>query len=235
MTDIRPPVPLSVQSHDDETFMSLVSRIAVRNGAADLSDFRKDVGVRQEDLIRADLEALSELALGAGIPDHPSLGRTPVAHDGGRFAYGKAILASKDLARFRVRVCPKCIYADRQRDPVLGPYQRFEWLLADVQTCNKHNCLLIDVPDTMGSGGKLDFHRAIRSADPQTFSRLGDRATSQHRGLESYLIGRVGGARTSAFLDGMEYRVIAATSTALGCLIRSGSKAKLDEIGRAHV
>lgn len=235
MTDIKPPSPLSVPSHDDETFMSLVSRIAARNGAADLSDFRKDIGVRQEDMFRADPEALAELALGAGIPDHPSLRRTPVAFDGGRFAYGKAILTSRDLARFHVRICQKCINGDRRRDSVLGPYQRIEWLLADVHTCHEHNCLLIDVTDTVGSCGRLDFHLAIQNADLRAFPRLGDRVTPQHRGLENYLIGRVGGARASAFLDGLEYRVVAATSTALGCLIRSGPKAKLDDLSQREI
>ncbi len=80
MTNTDLPSPLALPSHDDETFMSFVSRIAARNGAADLSDFRADIGVAQEDVVRADPEALAALAVGAGIPLKGDIRERVMAH-----------------------------------------------------------------------------------------------------------------------------------------------------------
>ncbi|PZX10954.1 TniQ protein [Palleronia aestuarii] len=227
MIDASPLSPLSVTSHEDETFTSLLSRIAARNGAADLSDFRTDIGVRQEDILRPDAEALSALAIGAGVPDHPSLHRTPMMNADGQFVLGHARMTKSDLIRFRIRICLKCIRADKRRDRRFGPYQRFSWLLADVHACAEHSCLLEDITEASGTAGKLDFHRAVANTDPNILVRLGSKVFPLHRDLETYLVGRVLGHATNPFLDGLEYRVVASTARSLGCLVRFGPKTAL--------
>ncbi|MCE8418864.1 TniQ family protein [Rhodovulum sulfidophilum] len=227
---------LTVSPREGETTLSVVSRLALRNGASFVQDFCADMGVSWRDAANGEAGEIHRLADLAGL-DVDGLAAhsvVRVAHPG--YRVNKQYLTSKTLVRRELRVCPRCLCEDDRQGGALARYGRLEWLVATYRTCHIHQVPMLTLPDADYPRCRHDFSQRVRDhwrcisrAERELVpsSGLGDLETdiaSRIRGL--------GGHDHARFLD---LDLMCRLSEDLGVVLRFGASTYPSKLNRTEL
>ncbi|MDE1996176.1 MAG: TniQ family protein, partial [Rhizobiaceae bacterium] len=136
----------TVRFHDDEHVASLLSRLAMMNGAS-TTEFCRHLGLNPRALAKGRSDVLNELAHLGGFDPAALKNRLPI-FEKDVFQIGNERLLFSHVDRIRGGYCPHCVARDRE----LGvgametrAYGRLSWLVRFIATCPIHNALLCAV------------------------------------------------------------------------------------------
>ncbi|VDC26350.1 hypothetical protein XINFAN_01611 [Pseudogemmobacter humi] len=220
------PLPLTVVHHPLEPATSLISRLAVRHGAASSTDFCRDIGFSYKALLRGDRAAIEQLARLAGC-DADALARISIRNLGrNALRLRDEIATTHTLHRSRIRVCPRCIQQDAgsageaRRVP-----RRVTWQFVSIRSCPVHNCALMPLPAEATNLHGYDFASQIRK-HWQLIERT-EPVRQAHTEFEGYLWRRVVGERGDAWIDQLDLNVASRACEVFGLLRERGPDSKL--------
>lgn len=168
--------PFTIQPNEDETFVSVASRLAFVNGVEKLRHFLAEMEISPSDFRKQSPVAISMIADLAGLHVQ-SL--EPFAHrlrGDGKIEFGGDIWPLKYLRFSYERVCPHCVLeaeglpldgSVRTPPPGFGSlvWVRAAWTIPDYRICAHHALPLIDLPPVDGLN-RLDHVRRLREAFP---------------------------------------------------------------------
>ncbi|WP_434722877.1 TniQ family protein [Mesorhizobium sp. RIZ17] len=198
------PLPLTVPLGDGETAASFASRLAGRNGAANVVEFCYDMGFDFAAVLRGDADAVSRLASLGGVSAE-ALQAFAFRKEGSRIILGGEVLLKSCLVRQRIRICPKCLIEDIERSPHLPPdiavHGRAIWCVRPVYTCFRHHCRLVEIAKPERGEYAHDFSAIFFRRD-LTVRQLANNAADQcPTPFENYVGERVSGVGGSPWLD----------------------------------
>lgn len=150
-----------------QTITSLVSNLAAFNGSQYAQGFALDMTLNWKGLAKGLSEEIDHVSELSGVPREDLnryrselvLGRGD--HKSSRVA-GETV-SNRQFLRGRLRVCPHCLLADREKHGQFGPYTRIYWHISSIRTCHHHHTILVDLPDA-------EFPRDMHD----TFARIRD-------------------------------------------------------------
>jgi hypothetical protein len=194
-----------VHFHDDETPMSYASRLAARNGTR-AAPFCADFGIRMLDVADGDERSLRALAALGGVEPELLLASAFVKSGPLQWTFQGEALDRTILRRTRLAICPACALADIKVEPKLMPqvatYGRATWLLDVVRRCPVHRISLAYADEANGVRLLHDFAQHAKLVLPQ-LARLADVAPKKPAPLQTYVVGRLAGAKGAGLLDPM--------------------------------
>jgi hypothetical protein len=219
-----------------------VSRLAARNGVRSGRALCSDLGLGFKAIANGDAEEIGKLADLAGA-NVDALMRHAVTRDGKAVSLGGERLAKPCLRGSRIRVCAACLLSDIETSPdpeAFAPYVRSVWLLTPIRTCPEHSVALVEMRGTDVAHAEFDFAHVLQVNAPD-FERLAAEAPQRTASdLEIYLLDRVLGRprqiAADAWVDAMEWHVVARMSEVLGVVrlfgLKQGLKGLTDD--QAH-
>ncbi len=213
-------LPVTVPFHDDETPLSLASRLAIANGYRSLAEFLSCTDVRAAAIRQCEEGAIEQLSTWSGIPKsrlvrHQILGGT------GSWRLGDATLTKKMRPGNRHRFCPQCVmddYSQTAGRPNAAPYVRAYWCVRLVNTCEVHECPLTEVEASKTDAS--DFSSFVVSNLAQLRKEAESTTNAAGADLARYVIARIRGDLSNIFLDGLESMVAFELCDRLGEVVR---------------
>lgn len=213
-------LPVTVPFHDDETPLSLASRLAIANGYRSLAEFLACTDVRAADIRRCEEGAIEQLSDWSGIPKsrivrHQILGGT------GFWRLGEATLTKKMRSGHRHRFCPQCVlddYSQTAGRPDAAPYVRAYWSVRLVNTCAVHECPIIEIDAS--ATGSCDFSSFVVGNLAFVRNAAGLATNAAGADLARYVAARIRGDLSNNFLDELESTVALELCDRLGQVVR---------------
>lgn len=220
---------LLVPLGEGESPVSFCSRLARRNGCESVRDFCLDMGLRFQDVVDGNADALASLADLGGV-DGARLSRHALRKlDHERYLLGDQLIARPMLRRSLVRVCPACLADDLARWPRPGlaaAYQRTEWLLSPLCTCPAHGVSLVSVAHNNYAMEAHDFSVLVSTPLAQLDDWREQAVKRAPSRLENYLRERLTGiVRTAtAWLNALPFYAAAKLCEVIGAVQLHGPK-----------
>ena len=202
-----------------ETPQSLASRLARRHGLA-AYPFCKEIGLSFRRIVHGDPVALADLAEVAGVPLETLVDAAFVDENAFLAFRGERLLASQ-VRRLHMRFCPHCLRqdiadGDGWRRGEASVFGRGTWLVEQVRTCPVHSMALVALPPPLGRDEIHDVAGRFAPVLLDLDRIASEAAVRQATSFESYVVGRLGGRRDSAWLDGLSLHVAIMTCAGLG-------------------
>ena len=221
---------LRVPLMPDELTTDYCARLAIRNFRS-ASSFALDMGFSFSDLASGSEMALTKLAEISGEPltslqeNQLHWMRTDRGHLKGQ------LLTRQTLRHGHYVGCPECFREDIETSAVpaaAAVRHRMHWILASVQTCEKHHIALQTIGNRTSGGVKKNWSD-IANSIAHDLPALAAAATSRSpSGFELYLINRLYGAPTESWLDRLEFFAAEHTAKIFGASSKPDLKAPLD-------
>lgn len=235
MTRLR----LTISPYEGETSLSIISRLARRNGASFVQDFCSDMGVHWRDAANGDTTEIQSLARLSGLPSHMLKDRSVTRMDDAGYMLNGQFLTSKSLGRRELRVCPRCLCENDRQGGEFARHGRLEWLVSSYRTCHIHRTPMLTLPDANYPRCHHDFIQRVRD-HWQTILRAEQELVSQsgRSQFEAYIASRVRGDERNDPCDDLDLDLMCRLSDELGVVLEFGasaypSKLTLDEMGQA--
>lgn len=222
-----PALRLTVAFHDDESPMSFVSRLAVRNGTT-ARRLCTDFGLRFAAVAAGKTETLREIAA-LGCVELERLSANAFVATGRNWIFRGQVLDRSVLQRARLAICPACALADIENAPELRPevavYGRYAWLIDPIRNCAVHRMPIV-VSERSSTDRLHDFtHGAAKFLScPGT---IGSYARRDPSALELYLLGRLAGRTASPLFDPMPFVAVVRICETAGAVALYGPKVNL--------
>jgi hypothetical protein len=215
--------------YDDETPLSLASRLAAFHTGDDVSAFLRDFSIDPRELATGKQGAIDRLAALAGA-DPATVARNAVERLERDFARCRGeIFDRRFIRRQRRRVCPKCLVDDAEGASAPDATRlrfRFAWQFAVVTVCPIHAAPLMEIvtADSVGGGQGLyiddDVWRALRSAADVGHVR-------RPSPLQGYVLDRLDGAVGPSWLDGQRLDLAVDACAVLGAVALRGARPRV--------
>jgi hypothetical protein len=226
MTGPKAATNLAFPALPYETATSYGSRLVRFARAGDPFDLCLDLGLDWKSVIRGDPDALECLARRGGTSAE-DLKRWSIRAVGRlRFAIGRDIVFNKTLLRSRLRVCPNCIQEDIAEGGVGRAHRRQHWNLLAIRTCHRHSRPLLQLPSLPHTFGNYDVVARVEHARAEIERTAGDGEGRTFSPYEGYLLRRLRGRKTDAYLDSLPLGVLVRFTKAPG-LTRIGYRGAL--------
>lgn len=225
---LHPTLSLSPQPR--ETPVSYCSRVARKHGRT-ARQFADDCGIRFQDIVDGDANALAALAEACGVGTSHFSNSTVRRVTDRLFAIGNEQLTGDSLRRAQLRACPQCLLEDRLGpDGALAAHMRVEWLVEAVRVCPRHNLPL----DVISAGPQQthDFAWHLQRME----DRPAPSVTPAHResgALIGYIIDRLAGRADGHWLDRMPLYAAIKSAEIVGAAITRGIKASWNSLSDA--
>lgn len=218
---------LSFPVRRNETATSYVSRLTRYCGLASPNDLCLDQGFRWQDLVRGDDVLFEQLARFAGA-SADDLKRWAVRTMGRHQYEVSGQQATKaSLVRTRLRVCPHCLVADRQKWGRHGAYRRHHWQFRSIRNCIVHGAPLISLPSEKYTIHNYDFLGRVEEHWRRIERGLDEPNSKTATEFEHYLAGRLEGLNQNVFLDGMPMFIASRLCEVLGFVLEFGPERKI--------
>ena len=213
--------------HEDETPLSLASRLAAFHTSDDVGAFLRDFSIDPRELAAGKPAAIDRLAALAGA-DPVTVARNAVERLEGDLARCRGEIFDRRFAvRQRQRVCPKCFVDDAGGAPAPDATRlrfRFAWQFAVVTVCPIHAAPLMETADGVGGGHRLcidgDIWRALRRA-----ADAGD--VGRPSPLQRYVLDRLDGAVVPSWLDSQRLDLAVDACAVLGAVALRGARPRV--------
>lgn len=177
-------------------------------------DLCSDFGLRWQDIVSGDEEALAQLARHGGAnpadlrrwsirknPDHSAI----IGHD---------LVPHKALRRLRLHLCPHCAVLGYQKHGILGVYRRYYWNLVAINTCPEHHAPLFAVPRLEHSFGNYDVPKRVLEHWDKIEAAASHAHTRRFSDFEAYMLHRL--RHGPAAIDDSQHQPMDALPLAFG-------------------
>lgn len=200
-------LPVLLKFHDDETRLSLLSRLALANSYSSLTEFLSFTKTSARAVRSGDPDAVEMLAEWSGVEasrlaslENKSFG------PGATWKLGKATMSKDMRLGHNYRYCPQCVLDDLEHGqgrPLTRPYVRATWMTKAYATCLQHGRSIVEkATDPLG---QEDFSRFVADnlavIEEQAAASSG---TKNPADMDEYVAARIAGRCTNPFLDGFE-------------------------------
>lgn len=209
-------LPVTVPFHDDETPLSLASRLAIANGYRSLADFLHYTYIRHTAIRRGEENAMANLSEWSGVPVN-KLARYAASRKIPTWRLGNAVFSSSSRCGYRQRFCAACLRADFENGegrPESRAYARASWQVGAFSACTIHNCTLSELKGTRDDDG--DFSRLVWANKAEILNTTPTSASPQALRVSEYITARLVGATSNDFLDSLQAYVALDMCTYLG-------------------
>lgn len=156
---------IRVRFFDDESWLSLASRMAFANGRRSMRGFLSDLGLSAFGITRGEPSQVDRLANLSGVSSAALLART-VSTTGQESTLAGDVFGKNEFVRTVFRVCPHCLSedeADSSRMPGTRRYARLTWMVSSLSVCCRHDAALTPI----GKQASIpDFCRTLASSEP---------------------------------------------------------------------
>ncbi|MGV2019151.1 TniQ family protein [Agrobacterium sp. 22-223-1] len=213
-------LPVNVTFHpEDETPLSLASRLARAMGYPSVNDLLSGGGTNVKAVVQGDDHAMRVLSYWSGVPV-TDLQRfaVPVSEEAGEWRLGDAVFRKEMRVAGRFRFCPHCLEDDLVSGcgrPTARPYARAPWATRAVVACTRHGNILAEA-----SAGE---HANDFSLFVATGGHLVDQdvlaADESELMVDAYLERRIAGMKTQSFIDRQEVHVLLVLWLFLGSFV----------------
>lgn len=221
----------------DESVPSWISRLAVYNHAGSAEEFCLDMGMTFQACVDGRPEALAKLSALTGTP-LPALKRASITPEEPDYLLRGERLLRTMLRRWKVRVCPVCLWQDMQASVTAGqpkPYGRTLWQLSVFRSCPQHGCALVEVVQNRDRV-LHDFTLNINSKRSEIVRWADNPVEQPPSSLETYVADRLEGRTTGApWLDQLELHVVIGTCETLGVLMTLGAGTSMRTVSDADL
>ncbi len=141
-------LPVTLSFHEDESLISLVSRLARANGYITMQSFLESTYTNREAIVRGDHIALAEISELSGFSIE-RLANASAVHQrpGSNWKLGYAIFNKEMRPGKMLRYCPHCVLDDIDRQPgrsIAKPYARSWWSCRGIEGCPEHGRKLVE-------------------------------------------------------------------------------------------
>lgn len=212
-----------------ETATSYVSLLTRYCGLTSPMDLCLDQGFRWQDLVRGDDALFEKVAKfgGASSKDMKRWAvRTISSH---QFEVSGQRGTKTSLARARLRVCPRCLVADRQFGGRYGTYRRHFWHFWSVRTCAVHDMPLMMIPSEKYTILNYDFAGQVEKHWTMIERTAQAPQTRPATDFENYVLQRLEGRKMNAFLDAMPMFIATRLCEMLGFVLINGPDRKISD------
>lgn len=222
MTRLR----LTVSPLAGETFQSIITRIAARNGASFAQDFCADMALTWREITRGNPEAVRSLAILANIPMEKMERFAVRSLSHHEHSINGEYLTSATLPRRELTVCPLCLEEDVKKRGALARYCRVEWLVGCYRNCHIHHIPMLALPDAEYPRCQHDFYQRVED-HWRVIVRSASATVSVKHGveLEKYLAKRLRGKKTNKWCDQLDLDLICRLCEWIGIVLTLGAKA----------
>jgi len=231
-----PRLKLTVSPHEGETTLSIVSRLALRNGASFVQDFCADMGLSWREAANGESGEVRRLADLAGLCADTLAAQSVVRVEHPGYRVNGQYLTSKTLVRRELRVCPRCLYEDEKQGGALARHGRLEWLAATYRTCHIHQVPMLTLPDAEYPRCRHDFSQRVRDHWRSILRAERELVPSTELGLlETGIASRIrglGGHDHAGFLD---LDLMCRLSEDLGVVLQFGAPMYPSKLSRAEL
>jgi hypothetical protein len=197
---------VAVKSHDDETPLSLASRLALANGFSSLHQLLSLTGVTAAKISSGSPEAMSILSDWSGVST-TDLSRFAVALGpgiGSTWMLGTAMLRTNLKTGPYARFCPHCVAHDLDNGTgryFSRPYCRAAWAAKALQHCPTHG---VEIETALWGDLKGDFARLIER-EHDHIRALAETAPAKRPSIYGqYVAARHLAQAANLYLDGLE-------------------------------
>ncbi len=141
-------LPVILPFHEDESPISLVSRLARANSYDSLQSLLGFTHTSREAIVRGDHDALAEISELSGISiERLSNASIVHQHPGSNWKLGRAIFNKEMRPGKMLRYCPHCVLDDIDQQPgrsIAKPYARSWWSCRGIEGCPEHGRKLVE-------------------------------------------------------------------------------------------
>ncbi|QCO54441.1 hypothetical protein EOK75_00560 [Pseudorhodobacter turbinis] len=214
----------------DESHLSWAGRLAAFHTKGGVEAFLRDMHIPTFAFFGGHAEFVQRLCYLADQDPEPLLRNTILRSSSYRFSLNDEVFSSDFLMGQMTKFCPKCLLEDdgngersdaQRRDRLL-------WRFRSVFVCPIHQIYL------MSDGQPGDWKSDLSVRVPLSTSNLellsNNSETVQPSPLESYLIGRMSGARGPDWLDGQTLEQAIRSTEMLGAVMEFGYRVNTDEM-----
>ncbi|UXO85528.1 TniQ family protein [Brucella intermedia] len=141
-------LPVTLPFHEDESPISLVSRLARANSYDSLQSLLGFTHTSREAIVRGDHDALAEISELSGISTERLSNASIVhQHPGSNWKLGHAIFNKEMRPGKMLRYCPHCVLNDMETGigrAISRPYARSWWSCRGIEGCPEHGRKLVE-------------------------------------------------------------------------------------------
>jgi TniQ len=177
----------------------------------------------------AEIRQLAELS-GTKLVD---LMKNAILKSGKMYEFRGQQITKPAIRRARVCICPICIQddiADSELPAALAGYGRYEWSLSAIRTCSRHRIALVEVRNDLPPGQLHDFVRNVAVAIPHINRLAAEARRRPASGLELYLLERLKGRSTHAWLAKLPFFAASWTVQIVGAVAGFGKRINMDPL-----
>jgi hypothetical protein len=224
---------LTVPLGANETPASFASRLAASHRLP-AREFCLDWGLRFQSVVDGNAEAIAKIASLGDASAETLMTHAFVRTQDRSYTHRGQRLVRQVLRRSRIHVCPACLKADIEDAPTLAPaiapYHRAAWLIEVIKTCPAHRIALVEIADDLTPGGLHDFAFHVAPAVSRLDAMIDAAKRRDPSDLETYVLRRLDGTRTSPFLDGLDLYVAIRFCEMIGAVEVFGRTANLNRL-----
>ncbi|MES0827468.1 TniQ family protein [Ruegeria sp. SCP11] len=219
---------LTLQPAELEIPTSFLSRLAARNGCADISDLCADLGLDLGAISNGDKRAIEDLCRLADLPQD-AFAKTAVLKKA-KFEYriGREPFDRQTLDRQEIRVCPKCLLEQHELSSDLWTkVHQLPWQVPQIQSCYLHNERLLVIADQSTVAQRFDSSLAIKNAWDD-IRHAGHPMIADS--FDQYLSKRLRKKRRRSLCDRMTIHALWRVSEALGIALTHGKSQRRSDL-----
>jgi len=217
-------LPVTLSFHDDESPISLVSRLARANSYDTMQSLLDFTPTNREAIMRGDLDALQEISELSGIPV-ARLAFASIVNQkpGSNWKLGYAIFNKEMRPGTTLRYCPHCVLNDMATGvgrPVSRSYARSWWSCRGIEGCREHGCRLIEIAlDTLLERDDFATYVASNIGQIRADVKVGEPSSSPL--LDQFLLDSIYNPnRAVGLIYSIDAHIVSELSTYLGKFIQ---------------
>lgn len=203
LMDHRTPLFPVLPIVQDETTTSFVSRLAAANFATP-REFCTDMGMYWPHLCTGYDDQVAQLSWVSGIPVQQLALQSAPCTSRSRYSVGFARASAGVFRRASTRICPHCMVQAIEQNGKHGAFQKLDWLLMSIHSCEEHACPLLLLPDACHTHDTYDVvsqvHRHWRLIKVAAESPVKLEMT----GYERFVRERIQGIQTDHWLSRLD-------------------------------
>ncbi|MCO7729028.1 TniQ family protein [Brucella intermedia] len=226
-------LPVTLSFHEDESLISLVSRLARANGYTTMQSFLESTYTNREAIVRGDHVALGEISELSGISIERLADASIVhQHPGSNWKLGHAIFNKEMRPGKMLRYCPHCVLDDMETGigrAISRPYARSWWSCRGIEGCPEHGRKLVE--HLVTSFDQRDDFATFVEQNVQTIrNQARNHQQSSAPLLDRFLRDRISKpAKADDLVDTLDVHIVAELSRYLGTFIAIHKLADLQD------
>lgn len=205
---------LTLQPARNEMPTAFLSRLAARNGCANLTSLCSDVGIDRDRVFAGDKFEIRKLCKLAGLHEDTFVDTTVQRVSEVTYRVGQKTFDRYTFNRSEIRVCPKClIEQDRVSINIWDKTHQLHWQVPQIESCLVHSEKLMTITEKSLNHQRPDTSLAIQNAWSKITAATIPREPDV---FDIYLTRRMDGVRNDGLCDQLNIPALWRVSEAIG-------------------